>query len=171
MDEVQKLLVREITEKSGIEILFGGGSMFMEFGPVALGCGGAYRKGNASRPPLLFWAPEVDYKRATHVLLHELAHATGVHLGRPMTTQRFSTDYEREEVIAESAAQLLMDRFGLSTDYTREQTTNYIALYSKWLIQLDTEYVASQVSKTYEFMLKNWLYDFETKLAELKKAV
>lgn len=169
MDAVQRLLVEELTAKSGIEVIFGQRAMVLEFGTLAFGCGGAYRKGNDVRPPLLFWAPELDTKRATHVLFHEAAHATGVLLGRNMTTDLFTIEYEREEVIAESVAKMLMDRFGFSTDYTREQTEKYLERYNLCLAQIDKEYAASQIQKTYEFLLKNWLHDFEARLSDLRK--
>ena len=77
-------------------------------------------------------SPEHYYK----TLFHELAHATGhpSRLNRKFGDKFGDVEYSKEELIAESAAMIVMNTLGLTTESIKQQ---YAAYYRGWFKQSD----------------------------------
>ena len=68
-----------------------------------------------------------EYSRFLDTLAHEIGHSTGKALGRKEHTAKGDDTYSYEELVAEFTANLIMARYGLTSEVTEEQSVAYLA--------------------------------------------
>ena len=169
--EVFDLVIAEMTEKSGININTNATKFIQMCGPnatVAPGCYciGQWRRGKWSEE-ILHFVIKNQPDRILEVLFHEIAHATGLRLGRIMEIDHSESLYAREEVIAETTAQILINHFGLMTDDIQYETNDYIDAYK---YTVDMILATELAQKAAEYILENWLPDFNSTCQQRKAA-
>lgn len=147
-DQKQLGIMRELTARTGIDVVQCKGSMFNLLGPRMAGTEGVFC--HAKFDPRLRRDAIVLNLNASDAywfsaLFHELTHATGTadklnRLGVADRDKASVIDVCFEELIAESVARRIMDRLGLATESTRVKSAKYLETYAspmQYLIDTD----------------------------------
>lgn len=97
-----------------------------------------------------------------HIMFHELAHATGLRVGRNMNTD-LRAIRNIEETIAETTAWKLTQHYGLETADIRLATRDYLAQFSSDLTAEECPQCELEAEAAKDYILKNWLVTFNPK--------
>jgi len=173
---IENEILTEFEKRSGIEVNTNKQRFVELCGFNALYAPGCYNIPQQKCNEILHFIKETievtDNCAPLEVLFHEMAHATGLRLGRNMR-MREKDNYAYEEAIAEGTSMKLHQYFGWLTP---ESKVNHIKYIRQWLPAMTPEQKTSANSKANEamkYILENWLVDFTTKyksMAEQKAA-
>lgn len=167
----QEAILNKIKENSGIAIVQDKGSAYIALGPRMQSVDGVFigkDKNPRFKQDVIVLNSHANSVGWYSVLFHELAHATG-------TASRLNREgingvqdvmlYNYEEIIAESVARRLMERFNLATPETREKSHRYINHYA---MKMETPVSLKRLaleSAAAENMVMEWLQGIEFKAA------
>lgn len=132
----QRRIMEHLESVTGFAVIQDKGTSFSLVGPSLAGYKGCFTQArfNPKLPKdCIIMNVESNDPYWYSVLFHELAHATGVPrlLDRKGLAglEKDLLDYAFEELIAETVAMELMERFGYATDKTRKVSSQYLQNY------------------------------------------
>lgn len=105
----------------------------------------------------------------TKTLFHELAHSTGLKLGRRVFNQT-QQETNIEEVIAELTALNLCRYFNLNTEVVEEACSFYIEMYALNLSEMEFQRAKVEAKKAGEYILKNYIPTFNREFIFRKRS-
>lgn len=118
---------------------------------------------NNGKMEFVFIKDNLEDAFTTHVLLHEIAHATGIRLGRNLYKNK-----DKEEVIAELTAIHLLNHFDVATEEDYRFYKRYMLIHEAGLSVEEYKDCQRQVKLAYDYILTHWLHEI---LVPMKVAV
>lgn len=137
-NRIQSIMMDHVAEVTGFAVIQDKGSAFQLVGSTLLtakGCFSQARHNPKLPKDCIIMNIDSNDPYWYNVFFHEMAHATGVprHLNRIGLAglEKTIVDYCFEELIAETVASQLMERFGYANPETRHQNFAYIQNYEQ----------------------------------------
>lgn len=182
LNTLQRKMFQSVSEASGFVLSQDKTEMALALGVLSLssyrGCFSQARYNPRLENDYIFMNTDTGDPYWYNVLFHEMAHATGV----PKYLDRIGLnglkkdmfDYCIEEIIAETTASLIMERFGYATEATRQANKAYIrsyeadaAVYGSMLNKkIDHSYIKTEVKRAKELVL-HWFREFDSMNTEV----
>lgn len=182
LNDFQKRMFQSVQDLSGFTLSQDKTKMALSLGAPSLssykGCFSQARYNPRLENDYIFMNTDTSDPYWYSVLIHEMAHATGVpkYLGRIGLNglEKDMFDYCVEEIIAETTASLIMERFGYATETTRQTNKAYIAsyeaaaaLYGPMLNKkIDQYHIDTEVKRAKELVL-HWFREFDSMNTEV----
>lgn len=158
----EQMILAEFAKRSGMKV----DTDSTEF----VGC---YQRPRPDREEQLFFNPrgkDMDQTdRSIEILFHELVHATGIRLGRPMRAMS-QMEYSYEECVAEIGSMNLMKHFGMLNSKRLSDCQQYLDQHDFWFINGEMKGIHQKADAAVEYILENWLPDYNEAYQNYRKA-
>lgn len=149
-------IICEFEKNSGIKVNQNSREFVAYYGPQAIFTAGMYESPTPGVSEKLFFVPKNYPDRELETLLHEIGHASGIRVNRPMIYLN-TFQVALEECIAETIAGMLLERFGMLTEESKSYISNYIEKYTPYLLTSEIATIFPLAKEAVDFILSEWL--------------
>jgi hypothetical protein len=168
LNQIERKVISEFTRNSKLPVHTDPLAFFLTFGDKAMSAAGCYNHATHMLGESIWYIPGNIPGRGIETFFHEMTHASAKHLNRkiPAFQESFRNGtmnlYAIEEIIAETTAMKLTTHFNFMSKEIIRISDDYIDYWTKRgaLAPHDLHSVESKSQEAFDFILKNWLPEF-----------